>query len=238
MIGGTSRDVLDEVLDLAEPVGAAVVSVEYRARPETPHPGPVEDCYAGLVWTAEHAGELGIDEQRIVLIGGSAGAGIAAAVALLARDRGGPVLAGQLLMCPMLDDRNDTPSAHQMAELPMWNRTANEVGWTALLGDAPRRPGCLALRRSGPGGGPVRATAGIHRRRIRGHLPRRGRRPTRAGSGRPAASPSCTSGPAASTASTASRHGRHCRGPLFQPAPTGSAGCWPPESRHFVRRHE
>jgi acetyl esterase/lipase len=70
-----------------------------------------------------------------VLVGGSAGGGIAAALALLSRDRGGPSLAGQLLMCPMLDDRNDSPSVHQMAELPMWNRQANEVGWTALLGD-------------------------------------------------------------------------------------------------------
>jgi acetyl esterase/lipase len=136
MISGSSRDVLGELLDLADPVGAAVVSVEYRLAPETPHPGPVEDCYAGLVWTAEHAGEVGIDEQRLVLIGGSAGGGIAAALALLARDRGGPVLAGQLLIEPMLDDRNDTPSVHQMAELPIWNRAANEVGWTALLGDA------------------------------------------------------------------------------------------------------
>jgi acetyl esterase/lipase len=134
MFGGTARDALDSVLDLAEAVGGAVVSVEYRRAPETPHPGPVEDSYAGLVWTAEHAGELGVD--RIVLIGGSAGGGIAAALALMSRDRGGPAPAGQLLMCPMLDDRNDSPSAHQMAELAMWNRQANEVGWTALLGDA------------------------------------------------------------------------------------------------------
>ncbi len=136
MVAGTNRDGLAEVLDLAEQLTAAVVSVEYRLAPETPHPGPVEDCYAGLVWMAKHAAELGLDPDRLVLVGGSAGGGIAAALALLARDRGGPALAGQLLMCPMLDDRNDTPSAHQMAELPMWNRQANEVGWTALLGDA------------------------------------------------------------------------------------------------------
>jgi acetyl esterase/lipase len=134
MIAGTARDALAEILDLAEHVGAAVVSVEYRLAPETPHPGPVEDCYAGLLRTVENASELGIDEERIVLVGGSAGGGLAAALALLARDRGGPALAGQLLMCPMLDDRNDSPSVHQMAELPMWNRQANDVGWTALLG--------------------------------------------------------------------------------------------------------
>jgi acetyl esterase/lipase len=136
MIAGTNRDGLAEVLDLAEHVGAALVSVEYRVAPENPHPAPVEDSFAGLVWTASHADELGIDAARLVLIGGSAGAGIAAALALMARDRGGPALAGQLLMCPMLDDRNDSPSVHQMAGRPMWNRQANEVGWTALLGDA------------------------------------------------------------------------------------------------------
>jgi len=136
MISGTARDALGDILDLAEPLGAAVVSVEYRLAPETPHPGPVEDCYAGLVWTAGHAAELGIDPERLVLVGSSAGGGLAAALALLARDRGGPALAGQLLMCPMLDDRNDSPSVVQMAGLPMWNRQANHVGWTALLGDA------------------------------------------------------------------------------------------------------
>ena len=135
MVLGTCRDNLDRVLDLAGPVGAAVVSVEYRRAPETPHPGPVEDCYVGLVWLAGHAAELGVDRDRIVVAGGSAGGGLAAGVALLSRDRRGPALTGQLLCCPMIDDRNDTPSAHQMADQPMWNRSANEVGWTALLGE-------------------------------------------------------------------------------------------------------
>jgi acetyl esterase/lipase len=120
----------------AEALGAAVVSVEYRLAPETPHPGPVEDCYAGLTWTVEHADELGIDPQRLVVGGASAGGGLAAAVALLARDRGGPRISGQMLLCPMLDDRNDTPSSHQMTGLGIWDRGANDVGWTALLGDA------------------------------------------------------------------------------------------------------
>jgi acetyl esterase/lipase len=136
MIIGDNRAGVLGAVEHAEELGMAVVSVEYRLAPETPHPGPVEDCYAGLVWTAQHADELGVDGDRIVLIGGSAGGGIAAAVALLARDRHGPAPAGQLLMCPMLDDRNDSPSVHQMAEGPMWSRSDNEIGWTALLGDA------------------------------------------------------------------------------------------------------
>ena len=136
MIVGDNRTGLLPMLEWARELRAAVVSVEYRLAPETPHPGPVEDCYAGLVWTAAHADELGIDPGRIVVAGGSAGGGLAAAVALLARDRGGPALAAQLLLCPMLDDRNDTPSAVQMAGLGVWDRASNEVGWTALLGAA------------------------------------------------------------------------------------------------------
>ena len=102
----------------------------------TPHPGPVEDCYAGLSWTLAHAAEIGTDPARVIVGGVSAGGGLAAAVALLARDRGAPALLGQLLVCPMLDDRNETPSARQMAGLGVWDRSANYVGWTALLGDA------------------------------------------------------------------------------------------------------
>ncbi len=136
MVVGNCRTGLPGMLDLAEELGMAVVSVEYRLAPETPHPGPVEDCYAGLVWCAAHAGEQGIDPGRIVLIGASAGGGLAAGVALMARDRGGPAVFGQLLMCPMIDDRNDTPSAVQMAGLGVWDRTSNETGWNALLGDA------------------------------------------------------------------------------------------------------
>ena len=100
---------------LAEQLSCVVVSVEYRLAPEHPHPAPVEDCYAGLAWMAEHAAEIGVDPTRIVVAGGSAGGGLAAATALVARDRGGPALAGQILIYPMLDDRNDTPSSEEVA---------------------------------------------------------------------------------------------------------------------------
>jgi acetyl esterase/lipase len=149
MIMGNNRVGMSGILDLAGKFGLAVISVEYRLAPETPHPGPVEDCYAGLTWVAKTAGELGIDTARIIVAGASAGGGLAAATALLARDRGGPALAGQLIMSPMLDDRNDTPSSHQMAGLGVWDRSANEVGWTALLGEA----------RGGPGVSPYAAPA-------------------------------------------------------------------------------
>jgi acetyl esterase/lipase len=136
MIIGDNRSGLAGALDHAQELGLAVVSVDYRLAPETPHPGPVEDCYAGLAWTVEHAAELGIDPARVIVGGVSAGGGLSAAVALLARDRGGPALAGQLLICPMIDDRNNTPSARQMAGLGVWDQSANNTGWTALLGDA------------------------------------------------------------------------------------------------------
>ncbi|MEU6366943.1 alpha/beta hydrolase [Streptomyces sp. NPDC046931] len=136
MILGNNRAGVDEALDWAGELGLAVVSVDYRLAPEHPHPAPVEDCYAGLGWIAGNAEELGIDPRRIVIAGSSAGGGLTAALALLARDRGGPALFGQMLLCPMLDDRNDSVSARQMAGRGMWDRTANETGWGALLGDA------------------------------------------------------------------------------------------------------
>jgi acetyl esterase/lipase len=121
---------------LVNDFGAVVVSVEYRLAPEHPHPAPVEDCYAGLLWTAQHAAELGGDPDRIVVIGGSAGGGLAAAVVLLARDRHAPALFAQILLCPMLDDRNVTVSSHQFTDGTIWNRNNNLMGWQALLGAA------------------------------------------------------------------------------------------------------
>ncbi|WP_406316397.1 alpha/beta hydrolase [Streptosporangium sp. NBC_01639] len=133
-------------------VGCVVVSVEYRLAPEHPHPAPVEDCYAGLVWTAKNAADLGVDPDRLAVAGASAGGGLAAATALLARDRGGPPLAFQLLVCPMLDDRNITPSSHEFAEAIVWDRAANLFGWRALLGDAAGTDGVS------PYAAPARAT--------------------------------------------------------------------------------
>ncbi|GHE56068.1 alpha/beta hydrolase [Streptomyces capitiformicae] len=136
MVLGNNRLGMEFTLDCAEEFGLVVVSVEYRRAPEHPHPAPVEDCYAGLLWTAQNAKEIGADPDRVILAGDSAGGGLAAALALMARDRRGPRPIGQLLSCPMLDDRNDTPSAHQMAGLGIWDRQANETGWSALLGEA------------------------------------------------------------------------------------------------------
>ncbi|WP_405540779.1 alpha/beta hydrolase [Streptomyces sp. NBC_00075] len=135
MFTGDNRTLLSPLLEWAVEFKAVVVSVEYRLAPEHPDPAPIEDCYAGLVWTAEHADELGIDPARLLIAGTSAGGGLAAGTALLARDRGGPELIGQILMCPMLDDRMRTPSSRMLHGEATWDFTSNQTGWTALLGD-------------------------------------------------------------------------------------------------------
>jgi len=116
----------------------AVVSVEYRLAPETPFPGPIEDCYAGLAWLFGHAAELGLDPSRIGVMGESAGGGLAAALALLVRDRGEYRLAFQHLIYPMLDDRTGTSSEpHPYVGDYVWTAAKNRFGWEALLGHAP-----------------------------------------------------------------------------------------------------
>lgn len=140
LVAGSRYDDVVPLLGLAAQVGCAVASVEYRLAPEDPYPAALEDAYAALGWVAANSARLGIDPDRIVVEGISAGGGLAAALALLARDRGGPTLAGQMLLCPMLDDRNDTPSAHQMAGAGSWDRGANETAWRAYLGDAAGGP--------------------------------------------------------------------------------------------------
>lgn len=136
MIVGDNRTVMSVMLDWVERVGVIVVSVDYRPAPEHPRPAPVEDCYAGLTRIAAHAAELSIDPERLLIAGVSAGGGLGAAVALMARDRGGPALIGQMLSCPMLDDLYQTPSSRELDADGL-----SVTGWHALLGDAQGGPG-------------------------------------------------------------------------------------------------
>jgi len=114
--------------------GIVGVSVEYRLAPETPYPGPLEDAYSGLRWVYENHQTLGVDPERIGIAGVSAGGGLAAGLALLARDRAEVPLRFQLLECPMLDDRQVTASS-RLDGLAIWTKESNEFGWRSYLGE-------------------------------------------------------------------------------------------------------
>lgn len=120
--------------------GVPALVVDYRVAPEHPDPTPVSDCYAALQWLADHAGELGVEPDRIGVGGDSAGGGLAAGVSLMSRDRGGPAIALQLLAYPMLDDRTVDPDPQLPPELLVWSYDDNVTGWSALLGDASGAP--------------------------------------------------------------------------------------------------
>lgn len=134
---GSAEEVEPRHRERVADLGCILVSVNYRLAPDTRHPGPVEDCYAGLAWTFANAAELGIDRSRIGVTGESAGGGLAAALALLARDRGEYSLAFQHLVYPMLDDRtcaHEEPHPHTGDYI--WTPHNNAFGWAALLGQA------------------------------------------------------------------------------------------------------
>ena len=122
-------------------LGCTLVSIDYRLAPETPWPGAVEDCYATLCWMHDHAAELGIDPMRIAIAGESAGGGHAAALALHARDKGGPPICLQVLDAPMIDDRTGTGAdPHPHVGHFVWTPDKNRFGWRALLGVEPGGP--------------------------------------------------------------------------------------------------
>ncbi len=133
------NDVSNRALALEH--GCIVVSVDYRLAPETRFPGALEDCYAVLVWMHDHAADLGLDVSRIATSGESAGGGHAAALALYARDRGGPAIRFQLLDAPMLDDRTCAATEpHPHCGQFVWSPDKNRFGWRALLGVEPGGP--------------------------------------------------------------------------------------------------
>jgi len=123
---------------LARDLGCIVVSIDYRVGPEPPFPGAVEDAYAALTWLHTNADALGVDSSRIAIGGESAGGGLAAALGLLAQDRGEVPIAFQSLVYPMLDDRVGTTSEpHPYAGEFIWTAESNRFGWECLLGSAP-----------------------------------------------------------------------------------------------------
>ena len=121
-------------LIMAAEGGAVSISVDYRLAPEDPFPAGVEDCYATLKWVVEHAEELKIDPTKIAIGGGSAGGNLTAAVALMARDRGGPDVAFQMLIYPVIDDRCITPSMTNGAGLYIWDYQNSLDMWNHYIG--------------------------------------------------------------------------------------------------------
>jgi acetyl esterase/lipase len=133
----------------AASLGIAVVSVDYRLAPDHPFPAGLEDCHAALAWLHAEAGALGVDPAKVAVGGGSAGGGLAACVAQMAHDRGGPALAFQLLQYPMLDDRT---ALRADLDALSWTQASNRYGWSAYLGhpvrEAEPRPYASAARRA------------------------------------------------------------------------------------------
>jgi len=140
-VAGKTDQFVGRLGPLAVELGCVITSVDYRLAPETPFPGPLEDCYAVLAWVVANADELGVDTTRIGVKGESAGGGLAAALALLVRDRREYSFIFQNLIYPMLDDRTCVGEAHPYAGEFVWRPNDNVFGWRAYLGGEPGSEG-------------------------------------------------------------------------------------------------
>jgi acetyl esterase/lipase len=152
---------VDWCRDVCARVGAVVVDVDYRLAPEHPFPTGFEDCYSALSWMAENAAELGIDASRLAVGGESAGGGLSAAVALAARDRGGPALAFQLLLYPVLDDSLTTHSVQTMTDAPMFDARNSVLMWEHYLGPVAERGAVSPYAAPARAAGTERGLAGL-----------------------------------------------------------------------------
>jgi acetyl esterase/lipase len=119
---------------MADLTGAVIASVDYRKAPENPYPAAPEDCYAGANWVFNNAAELGMDPNNIGIYGHSAGGGLTIAVALMARDRGGPKFAFMAPIYPMIDDRNTSESSKLVTDVGIWDRAGSIEAWGWYLG--------------------------------------------------------------------------------------------------------
>ncbi|MGH9043485.1 MAG: alpha/beta hydrolase fold domain-containing protein [Acidimicrobiales bacterium] len=134
LVSGSRYTSVASLVDWAHRFGFVGVTVEYGRAPENPNLGPAQDSYAGLLWMAENAKDLGVDPGRIMVGGASAGGNLAASMALMARDNDGPPLLAQMLLTPMLDDRNITASSYQYDGFGPWDRQTNIWAWRQVLG--------------------------------------------------------------------------------------------------------
>lgn len=133
MLGEAAQD--DPLLQaLVSRTGCVCVAVDWRRSPEAPYPAAMDDCYAATAWVVRSAGRLGIDPAHVVAGGASSGGGLAAGLALLVRDRGEVQLAGQVLVYPMLDDRESIASRLRVDHPRLWSNASNRIGWASYLG--------------------------------------------------------------------------------------------------------
>ncbi|OZF42043.1 esterase [Rhodococcus sp. 14-2470-1a] len=132
---GTAASSDPHCVDIVRELGIAVANVEYRLAPETPFPGPLNDCYSALVYIHAHADDLDIDANRIAVGGQSAGGGLAAGTVLKARDEAVVPVAFQVLDIPELDDRLSTVSMSEFTDTPLWHRPNAVLSWQYYLGD-------------------------------------------------------------------------------------------------------
>lgn len=146
VMGSPEMDVARNI-ELVRATGCAILSVDYRLAPEHPHPAGLEDCHAALVWLADQADVLGFAAGRIGVIGESAGGGLAAALALLARDRRSVALVCQVLIYPMLmppAQSLDGTVRDARAGRYIWTRASNDYCWSAYLSGVPADPATIA----------------------------------------------------------------------------------------------
>ncbi len=136
ILGGIEVEAATTQMLCAE-TGATVISVDYRKAPEFPYPCGPDDCYSAAKWVFDNASELGIDVKNIGIYGSSAGGGLALAVVLMARDRKTMNFKYMLPIYPMIDDRNETSSTHEVTEIGIWDRSGNIEAWNWYLGGKP-----------------------------------------------------------------------------------------------------
>ena len=136
MIMGDLDSQDENMREAATALGIPVASIDYRKAPEHPYPAAPEDCYAGVCWVFQHAADLGMDSRNIGLMGASAGGGLALAVALMLRDQEGPALKYLLPIYPMIDDRHETTSSHEVVDIGIWDRAGSIEAWGWYLGGA------------------------------------------------------------------------------------------------------
>ena len=152
MILGSKLFLIEHTFEWIKQLDAVLISVEYRLAPEHPNPAPIEDCYAGLKWVFANAKSLGINTEKVIVAGHSAGGGLSAGLSLLARDCGGPKIFAQCLIYPMLDDRMITASSKQFMNEGTWTGVNNVKAWEWYI------PGHLSAKEVSIYAAPARAT--------------------------------------------------------------------------------